>query len=344
MDKIDIRRVPRGGQQVLRRQVIAARQAGVPYWAIQERYGACLGTACAWWQRYQAQGEAFFDADGRGRPRGSGRRLNGQQSAHIQQLIRNWLPDQLQLPFALWTRHAAQRLIEAEYDVLLPIRTVGEYLKRWGYTPQRPAKRAYEQNPKAVDQWLNETYPAIAARAQDEGAEIHWGDETGLRSDHQAGRGYAPAGRTPVAHVPAQRVRVQMISTVTNRGQLRFMHYTGAMNSRRLIGFFKRLIRTANRKVFVILDNLKVHHSKPVKNWLAQHPDAIEVFYLPAYTPERNPDEYLNGDLKRSIHSDMPARGEAEMRRKTMSRLRSIQKRPAHVRSYFKNAFVKYAA
>lgn len=254
------------------------------------------------------------------------------------------MPDQLKLPFALWTRHAVQRLIEAEYGVVLPLRTMGEYLKRWGYTPQRPAKRAYEQCPKAVGKWLNEVYPTIAARAKAEGAEIHWGDETGLRSDHQAGCSYAKAGRTPVAKVPAKRVRVQLISTVTNRGTLRFMHYRGAMNSRLLIRFFKRLIADTEGKVFVILDNLRVHHSKAVKAWLAEHGDAIEVFYLPAYSPERNPDEYLNGDLKRSVHGEIPARSEAEMRRKTTSRLRSIQKRPAHVRAYFKNEFVKYAA
>lgn len=344
MDTIDIRRVSKGGQRVLRRQVIAARQAGKTYDEIHALYGVQRGTACAWWRRYQAEGEAFIETDGRGRPRGSGTRLTAKQSARIQRLITDRMPEQLKLPFALWTRHAVQRLIEAEYGVVLPLRTMGEYLKRWGYTPQRPAKRAYEQCPKAVGKWLNEVYPTIAARAKAEGAEIHWGDETGLRSDHQAGRSYAKAGRTPVAKVPAKGVRVQLISTVTNRGSLRFMHYRGAMNSRLLIRFFRRLIADADRKVFVILDNLRVHHSKAVKAWLADNAEAIEVFYLPAYSPERNPDEYLNGDLKRSVHGEIPARTEAEMQRKTTSRLRSIQKRPAHVRAYFNNEFVEYAA
>lgn len=337
MGTIDIRRVSKGGQRVLRRQVIAARQAGKTYDEIHALYGVQRGTACAWWRRYQAEGEGFIDADGRGRPRGSGTRLTAKQSARIQRLIADKMPEQLKLPFALWTRHAVQRLIEAEYGVVLPLRTMGEYLKRWGYTPQRPAKRAYAQCPKAVGKWLNEVYPTIAARAKAEGAEIHWGGETALRSDHQA-------GRTPVAKVPAKRVRVQLISTVTNRGTLRFMHYRGAMNSRLLIRFFKRLIIDADRKVFVILDNLRVHHSKAVKAWLAEHGDDIEVFYLPAYSPERNPDESRNGDLKRSGHGEIPARSEAEMRRKTTSRLRSIHKRPAHVRAYFNHEFVKYAA
>lgn len=272
---------------------------------------------------------------------GSGARLTPQQCRRIQRLITDRMPDQLKLPFALWTRHAVQRVIESEYGVLLPIRTVGEYLKRWGYTPQRPAKRAYEQCPKAVQRWLDEGYPAIAQRAKAEGAEIHWGDETGLRSDHQSGRSYALTGRTPVAEIPAKRVRVQLISTVTNQGTLRFMHFSGAMNSQLLIRFFKRLIKATDHKVFLILDNLRVHHSKLVKQWAADHKDDIELFYLPSYSPERNPDDYLNGDLKRSVHGQMPARTEKQMRRKTKARLRSIQRRPEHVCSYFRNEFIK---
>jgi transposase len=271
-------------------------------------------------------------------------RLTAAQCRRIQRLITDKMPDQLKLPFALWTRHAVQELIQEQYGIALPLRTVGEYLKRWGYTPQRPAKRAYEQCSKAVQRWLNEDYPAIAARAEGEGAEIHWGDETGLRNDQQTRRSYAKAGRAPVTKIPARRVRVQMISTVTNRDTLRFMHFRGAMNSRLLIRFFKRLIRDSGRKVFVILDNLRVHHSKPVKAWLADNAESIEVFYLPSYSPELNPDEYLNGDLKRSVHGQTPARTEAEMRKKTISRLRSIQKRPDHVRRYFHNRHVKYAA
>lgn len=344
MKIIDVRRLSKSAQHLLRRQVVEAREAGVSFRDIAERYGVQRGTASAWWQRYQREGSSALCADGRGRPSGSGMKLNACQSARIRRLIRDRMPDQLKLEFALWTRHAVQRLIESEYGVLLPIRTVGLYLERWGYTPQRPAKRAYEQCSKAVQRWLDEDYPVIAARAAAENAEIHWGDETGLRSDHQAGRSYAERGRTPVMRIRAKRVRVQMISTVTNRGTLRFMHFTGAMNSDLLIRFFKRLIRDANRKVFVILDNLRVHHSKHVKAWVADNPDRIEVFYLPSYSPERNPDEYLNGDLKRRIHSQVPAKDAKELTQKTRSCLRSIQRQPALVRSYFQNAFVKYAA
>ncbi len=346
METIDIRRLSKDAQQLLRRQVVAARQQGKTYDEIHAIYGVQVGTACDWWKRYQAEGEAFFGADRRGRPKASGARLTSAQCARIRDLITDRMPEQFKLPFALWTRHAVQRLIEREYGVFLPLRTVGEYLKRWGYTPQRPAKRAYEQCPKAVQQWLDEQYPAIAKRARAEGAEIHWGDETGMRSDHQAGRSDAPAGQTPVAEIPAKRVRVQMISTVTNRGTLRFMHYRGAMNSKLLIRFFRRLIADTDGdgKVFVILDNLREHHSRPVKRWLADNSDRIEVFYLPSYSPELNPDEYFNDELKRGLHSEMPGRSEAEMRRKTKSRLQSIPKRPERVRAYFQNAFVQYAA
>lgn len=119
----------------------------------------------------------------------------------------------------------------------------------------------------------------------------YWGDETGLRSDHQSGRSDSRRGKTPVARIRAKRVRVPMISTVTNRGTLRFMHFTGSMNNDRLIRFFKRLTRDSDRQVFVILDNLRVHHSQKVTAWVANHNDAIEVFYRPSYSPERHPDE-----------------------------------------------------
>lgn len=245
---LDIRRLSKDAQQRLGRQVVAAREEGKTYDEIHALYGVQNATACDWWRRYQAEGEAFFAADRRVRPKASGGRLTPVQCARIRDLITDRMPEQFKLPFAPWTRGAVQRLIEREYGVFLPLRTVGEYFKRWGYTPQRPARRAYEQCSKAVQQWLTEQYPAIAKRARAEGAEIHWGDKTGLRSDHQAGRSYARAGQTPVAEIPAKRVRVQMISTVTHRGTLRFMHDRGAMNSKLLIRFLGHLIADSHTK------------------------------------------------------------------------------------------------
>ena len=163
------------------------------------------------------------------------------------------------------------QFIEQEYGVKLSIRAVGDYLKRWGFTPQKPIKRAYEQRPEAVQQWLQHEYPALEQRARAEGAEIHWGDETALVNTDVRGRSYAPRGKTPVAlAVGGTRQKLSMISTVTNRGRANWMIIEGAFNHERLIEFFEALVRDGRRvqrKVFLILDNLGVHHCKPVKAW-----------------------------------------------------------------------------
>ena len=226
----------------------------------------------------------------------------------------------------------------------MPIRTIGEYLKRWGFTPQKPLKRAYEQNPEAVKQWVEEEYPKITRKAKEEDAEIHWGDETGLRNDSQHGRSYAPRGKTPVIRLCAKRERINLISSITNQGKVRFMVYQDTMNSQTLIKFLKRLIKDADKKVFLILDNLRVHHSKLVKEWLKDHEDKIELFFLPSYSPELNPDEYLNCDLKAGVHSGPPTRKKADLKKKTISHLKMLQKKPQRVMKYFKHPTILYAA
>ena len=249
----------------------------------------------------------------------------------------------MKLPFALWTRVAVQQLIKQFWSIDMPIRTVGEYLKRWGFTPQKPLRRAYKQNPKAVEKWLNDQYPTIAQRAKKEKAEIHWGDETGLCNDSYHGRSFAPRGHTPAIRLHPRCKRVNLISTVTNQGKVRFMVYDGKMNSDTMIKFMKRLIKGSERKVFLILDNLKVHHSYMVKDWLEEHKKQIEVFFLPSYSPELNPDEYLNCDLKAGVHSGTPARTKDQLKRKAVSHLKKLQKLPKRVVKYFKHPKIAYA-
>ncbi|WP_444916185.1 IS630 family transposase [Microbulbifer sp. TRSA007] len=214
--------------------------------------------------------------------------------------------EQLKLNYALWTCKTFMELIEREFGIKMSIRTVGDYLKRWDFTPQKPAIRAYEQNPKVVKKWMEEDYPYIKQRAKKEGAEIYWGDETDIRSDCQHERGYAPKGKPPIVKLTAKRASLNMILAITNQGTVRFQIYEGSMNADRLIGFLKRLIKTAGRKVYLILDNLRVHHARVIKAWLSEHEDEIEKFYLSSYSPELNPDEYLNFDLKGGVYSGIP--------------------------------------
>jgi transposase len=248
------------------------------------------------------------------------------------------------MDFALWTRAAVMLLIERECSIKLSVRAVGNYLQRWGFTPQKPIKHAYAQRPEAVRKWLDEEYPAIAERAKAEGAKIHWGDETALVNTDVRCRGYAPKGQTPVAYAPGALQKLSMISTVTNQGKARWMIIDDTFNADRLIEFFEALLEDAHGKIFLILDNLRVHHSKIVKAWLADRVDAIEVFYLPSYAPELNPDERLNSDLEQAIGAKVPVRTKAKLKSAAEAHMTTIETSTERVKAYFQDPEVRYAA
>ena len=344
MEKIDARTLKPEVQEQLRKQAIHLRQKGQSVEQIAAILDVNSRTVYRWWQLYRRGGVKSIRIRRRGRPTGACRRLSVEQEKQIQRLIRDKQPDQMKLPFALWSRIAVQQLIQQLWAMRMPIRTVGEYLKRWGFTPQKPFRRAYEQNPKLVKQWLEEQYPGIAQRAKQEDAEIQWADETGLCNSSYYGRSYAPRGQTPAIRLPARPQRINLISTVTNQGKVRFMVYRDTMTAQTMIRFMRRLIKDVGRKVFLIVDNLRVHHSKLVREWLEEHREQIEVFYLPSYSPELNPDEYLNCDLKVGVHTGVPATSKSELARKAIGHLRMLQKRPTRVAKYFKHPKIAYAA
>jgi len=339
-EKIDARKLPRDVIEEKRRQSQRLRKRGMTRKEIGDIVGVHADTVGRWLKLSQKQ----LKVNRGGRKPGESRHLAADQETKIRKMITDKTPDQLKMPYALWTRKAVMELIEQEAGIKMPIRTVGEYLKRWGFTPQKPAKRAYEQNPKAVQRWLDEDYPEIKARAKAENAEIYWGDETGMRSDSQHGRGYAPKGKTPIVRLNANRTSTNMISAITNQGKVRFRVFDGTMNADILIDFCTRLIKSAGRKVYLVLDNLRVHHAKIFKAWLAKHEGEIEVFYLPSYSPELNPDEYLNCDLKAGVHGGKPARTKDQLKKKVQSHMRMLQKKPGRVATYFKHERISYAA
>ena len=344
MNTIDARTLNQQTQYELRKQVVRLREKGLSNQAISEIVGLSKSHVSTIGKKYERGGLDAIKPGLRGRRHGAQRELTAEQEVGIQKLLVDKTPDQLKLSFALWTREAVRLAIKQIYGPYLPLRTISYYLKRWGFTPQKPTKRAYEQNPKLVAQWHETVYPEIQALAKQEKAEIHWGDETGIQNDAYNARGFAPKGKTPVVRINATKSRVNMISSITNRGKVRFMLYKENMTSQVLIRFMSRLVKGADRKVFLILDNLRVHHSKLVKAWLEEHEEEIAVFYLPSYSPELNPDEYLNGDLKHCIRSGLPARTVKALTKKTRSFMRKLQNRPKHVSNYFKHPKIAYAA
>lgn len=328
-----------------RKQVIRLLSKGLKVMQIVGLTGLSWGAVDVAIKLYRRGGISALKPKKRGRKIGTKRALNNEQESRIRRLICDKRPEQLKMKFALWTRVAVRSLILEEFKIDLTERCVGNYLKRWGFTPQKPIKRAYEQQPEAVRKWLDEVYPAIALKAKAVGAEIHWGDETAVMNTDVRGRSYAPRGQTPVTYsVAGKREKFSMISTVTNQGKCSWMVIDGAFNSDRLIEFLGCLIKGVDNKVFLILDNLRVHHSKPVKGWIEKNNKKMEVFYLPSYSPELNPDERLNADLKHKITTSVPARTKTKLLEATKSHMELISNSPDRVKAYFKDPFVTYAA
>jgi transposase len=345
MEARDFRSIGLAAQEELRRRalVLIARH-GMSQAAAAQAVGVHRQTVNIWLRRYRAQGEAGV-LDGRRR---SPRKGKGALSADEMRQIRRWLadrtPDQLKLPFALWTSRAVRELIERRFAKRLGLSTVQLYLKRWGMTPQKPLARARERSPAAIKAWLERDYPAIARRAKVERAVIYWGDETGISNQDQVGRSWAPKGQTPIVRRTAKRISQSMISAVSNRGLMRFMLYQGALNVDCFITFLRRLIKDAEQKVFLVVDNLKVHHASKVKAWLQSHRHAIALFYLPAYAPDHNPDEYLNHDLKQKLRQKPQPACKHELVDNTRRVMRAIQRSADRICAYFSPAPVRYAA
>jgi transposase len=327
-----------------RRQVIRLHKKKYGVMQIVDLTGLSWPAVRAAIDLYEEGGLAALRPKERGREPGDGRSLTPDQEAHIRKLIIDKRPEQLKMDFALWTRAAVGELIERECGIKLCVRAVGNYLKRWGFTPQKPIRRAYERRPEAIEKWLDDEYPAIAERAKAEDGEIHWGDETALVNTDVRGRSYAPKGETPVTCAPGKRQKLSMISTVTNKGQARWMIIDGNFDAEKLIEFLEALIKDTTRKIFLILDNLRAHHSKLVKAWLAERTNRIEIFYLPSYAPDLNPDERLNADMKHAISTKVPVRTKAKLKAAAEQHMSVIGQSPDRVRAYFQDPRVKYAA
>lgn len=330
--------------EAFRLRAVAAHEAGYTEDTIARILGVRQETVSRWCCAYRRTGRDGLPHERTGRPTGSGRWLSEEQEQHLQELMHQSTPLDLGIASTLWTREAMRELVAHHYGLRLPIRTVGLYLQRWGWTPQRPLRKAYRQDPEEVRHWLEEEYPAIEARARREGAEIHWGDETGVDADESPRRGYAPLGQTPERRVTGGHVRVNMISTVTNGGKVRFMVYTAKMTAALFVEFLRRLLGGATRKIFLIVDNLKAHQGPVVEQWLATHADRIEVFYLPRYAPELNPDEHLNNDVKENVNEEGLATDKKALRNRLNRLMHRLAKLPERVMNYFEDKVIAYAA
>lgn len=344
MEKQDLRVLSSSAKIVLRKAAIRMIKQGVSKKEVTLRLGINKNTVTNWWSSYQLEGSKSYHYLKPGVRSEDKKLLTDTQEQLIQKMIVDKMPDQLKLDFALWTRKAVKELVERELGVVLAITTMGDYLRKWGFTPQKPKKQAYEQCSKKVQKWLDEEYPKIKAQAKQEDAEIHWADETGIKNQCNHGRSYAPRGKTPVKRSMSKRFSVNMISSITNQGKVQFMIYSDTMNAERFIEFLEQLIKSSDRKLYVILDNLRVHHSKIVKQWAEENKDKIELFFLPSYSPELNPDEYLNCDLKQGMSMKKSPKTKENLQNNVEEHMQMLVESPNRVKRYFKHKSIEYAA
>ncbi|MDH5669600.1 MAG: IS630 family transposase [Nitrospira sp.] len=339
----DARKLGAAAQQLLRRQVVQAVRGGMTQTAAARTYGASLRAVSSWVRLDRTGGLRALRLKRRGRRVGGGL-LNAKQAARMRALIVGKMPDQLQLPFYLWTRAAVAALIRQIYGLRVSLVTVGRYLKAWGMSPQKPVRRAYERQDAAITRWLTQEYPALARQAQRERAVLYWGDEMGLRSDHVTGRSYAPVGQTPVTRGTGQRFGCNMISAITNKGALAFMVFQGRFRAPVFVRFLTRLLKSVHRRIYLIVDGHPVHRAAAVTRFVARHAKRLRLIRLPGYCPELNPDELLNQDVKTNgLGRSRPA-NRTDLIKTVRCHLHRRQKQPQVIRNLFQEQHVRYAA
>jgi transposase len=308
-----------------------------------EDVAAALGlhrkTVYGWLAKYREGGKDALRAQPvPGRPP----KLGGPQLSRLYALIAGRDPRQMQFEFALWTREMVREVIRREFGVALSVVSVGRLLRKLGMSPQRPLHRAYQQNPEAVGRWKNEEYPAIRAQAEAEGATIWFADEAGIRSDYHAGTTWSPVGQTPQVKNTGARYSVNMISVVSAKGALRFAVYEANTSAAIFIDFCKRLLHDAAGPVYLIVDGHPAHRATAVKQYAASTEGRLKLFFLPGYSPELNPDEWVWKNVKHDRIAKTGVTSKHDLKAKAIGALRRLQKRPALVRAFFADPHLRY--
>jgi len=346
MEKRDARTLKIAAQQELRNQVVRMRKKGMKNPEVAVLVGLSSTTTSGIWSKYKKGGMKAITIQKRGRREGEKKHLSQEQEAKLIRRLIDTTPKQLKFKLALWTREAVRQLIKQETGETLPLSTVGYYLQRWQFTAKKPIKRAYERKDEKTQQWLKEEYPKIKKQAKRDNADIWWADETACVSLPSYIRGYAPKGShyKPILTHPAKKFKITMISAITNTGKTMFALYEENINVDRFIDFLQRVIDSSQKKIYMIVDNLRVHHAKLVKQWLEENKEKIALFYLPPYSPEYNPDEYLNQDFKRNVNKEKIPHTQAQLKKNTISYMESIVNDKKKVMNFFKHPSIAYAA
>jgi len=339
----DARRLSPAAQEDLRQRAVAAVQAGHTQASVAIVLGVTPQAVSTWVNAVRRNGSKALKAGRRGRRPGEQKALDPKQEARVRRAVLGKFPDQVAIPGLVWTRPQVRQLIRNWFGIGLSLVTVGKYLRSWGLSPQKPIRKAYEQDPAAVARWLAQEYPAIEKKARREKALILWLDQTGLRSDSSVSKGWAPAGQPPVVPKTGKRFGVNVMAAISNKGELYFTCYRGSFTGPVFLTYLKRLVRHVDRKIHLIVDRHPVHRRVMIRDWLAENGASMEMHLMPGYAPELNPVELLNGDVKRHVAQANPG-SVAELTAAATAHLRRRQTQPNIVKALFRKPEVRYAA
>lgn len=335
----DARKLPRKAKEQLRIAAVRRVGAGESPENVAAGIGINRRQIYRWLEAFHYGGEDALKA----KPiKGAAPKLNAKQMAKLSGIIREKNPLQLKFEYALWTLAIIRELIRREFAVKMSEVSVGRLMRRLGFSPQRPLYRAWQQDPKLVDEWKTKEYPKIVAKAKRENALIFFADESGIRSDYHAGTTWATIGQTPVVKATGARFSLNMISAVNPLGHFRFMTVEGRINAGVFRDFLIRLVTGMDRKIFLIVDGHPVHKAKMVKQFIEENKKKIEMFFLPAYSPELNPDELAWAHVKAKI-AKATTQTKKDIKSTVKRVMMRLQKMPHIVKSFFHAPSCAYA-
>jgi transposase len=341
MNEFDGRKIDRKALEAIRIRAVKRVEAGESPEVVIKALGFTRSQIYEWISKYR---EGGIEALRSRKAPGKSPKLVGQQLQKIYKIVVGNNPLQLKFEFALWTRAMVKELILREYKVNLSEVSVGRLLKKLGLSPQRPMHRAIQRDDLAVFKWMAEDYKKIQKLSQEQKAEIYFGDESCVRSDYHSGTTWAPKGKTPIVKTTAIRHKVNLISAINTRGAMRFMATEENVTAPVFVDFLKRLIVKAPTPIFLIVDNHSVHRSNEVREFVKSTDGKLRLFYLPPYSPELNPDEHVWNYLKNHHIGRQTTKNGYELSKRVESILRSLQKLPEKVISFFRHPWTKYAA
>lgn len=333
------KRIPRRSLEDTRILAVRAMENGMSPDYVATLYEVGRSTAYGWLKAYREAGLSGLAVKKSAGPKP---KLTERQMAQLRGWIVGADPRQLEFEFALWTREMVAELIKRKFGVEFTPQWVGKLLHKMGLSPQRPLVRAYEQDAERVTRWKEEEFPRIRAKAISAGASIFFCDEAGVRTDYHSGTTWAPISRTPIVAGTGKRLSVNMFSAVNTRGKLHFSFFEGSLNSAAFIDILKNLLADIEGKIFLILDGASYHRSAETKAFVKSTKGRLTLFFLPPYSPQLNPDEWVWKNIKHDYVGRLASRTRNELEKGIEKAVARLQKFPEIVRGFFHDRDLLY--